>query len=323
MNEEMEHIENLIGKYIVGEASENEIRELREWCALSLKNQKYLDDAILIYEKSLITSHSRFDSEAAWLKVKNKIENKGGKTNWFIPIWGIAAGLALIFALSFLFYKQWTSPQEFRFMADESSVSQTMPDSSEISLNRNSKVKIAYNEKRNTGRIELEGEALISIPESKKVKWTVETAGLQIEDIGTVFHVSSFADSAFVEVTVQEGIVRFFKTGEDGITINAGQKGIYEKNKGIFSFSVPDPNVATFKTGSFVFQEEPLGQVLEKLSLVFYRNIVMEGDISNCMLTVAFENEDLETILSIIAETLSLEVTDEGSQIKISGDGCF
>ena len=323
MNEDLEHIENLIGKFIVGEASETEILELKEWCALSPENQKYLDDAVLIYEKSQIPSHPRFDSDAAWQKVKNKIENKGGKTNWFIPIWGIAAGLTLIFALSFLFYRQWTSPQEFQFMADESSISQTMPDSTEISLNRNSEVKIAYNEKRNTGRIELEGEALISIPENKKVKWTVETAGLQIEDIGTVFHVSSFADSAFVEVTVQEGIVRFFKAGEEGITINPGQKGIYEKNTGIFSFSASDPNVASFKTRSFVFQEETLSEVLEKLSLVYDRIIVMQGNISDCKLTVGFENEDLETILSVIAETLSLEVTDEGTQIKISGDGCF
>jgi hypothetical protein len=49
----------------------------------------------------------------------------------------------------------------------------------------------------------------------------------------------------------------------------------------------------------------------------------MEGNISGCKLTVAFENEDLETILEIISETLSLEVIEEADQIKLSGDGCF
>jgi hypothetical protein len=70
MNENIEHIEDLIGKFIVGEASEAEIRELGEWCALSAENQKYLDDAKLIYEKSQLPSKPNFDAEVAWRRAR-------------------------------------------------------------------------------------------------------------------------------------------------------------------------------------------------------------------------------------------------------------
>jgi ferric-dicitrate binding protein FerR (iron transport regulator) len=208
-------------------------------------------------------------------------------------------------------------------VADNTVVTQQMPDLTEISLNQHSQVKVEYNERKNKGTIVLAGEALISIPNSKKVNWTVQAGELQIEDIGTVFHVKAFPDSALVEVTVQEGLVRFFKEDMEGITLKAGEKGTYDKNLNVFSKLEADPNVAAFVTRSFDFQEEELGEVLDKLSQIYGKKIVMEGNISGCKLTVAFENEDLETILEIISETLSLEVIEEADQIKLSGDGCF
>jgi ferric-dicitrate binding protein FerR (iron transport regulator) len=325
MNENIEHIEDLIGKFIVGEASEAEIRELKEWCALSAENLKYLDDAKLIYEKAQLPGKEEFDEDAAWEKVQNQIYGKDKKP-WFIfPTWGIAAGLILIFALTFIFYsiRQSYQTQEFQFTADLTVVSQKMPDLTEISLNKNSDVRVDYNERKKTGTIHLSGEALINIPDSKKVNWTVQAGELHIDDIGTVFHVKAFPDSAIVEVTVQEGMVLFYKDDVEGISLSAGEKGIYDKNLNTFSKLEADPNVAAFVTKSFDFQEEELGQVLASLSQVYGRKIVMEGDISGCRLTVNFENEDLNTILEIIGETLGLKVIDEGSQIKISGDGCF
>lgn len=323
MNEDMGHIEDLIGKFIVGEASETEILELREWCAQSLENQKYLDDAKLIYEKAQLPGKQDFDAEVAWTKVKSKIAKKETKTRFMRPTWGIAAGLILIFAFTFVFYFIRQSTQEFQFVADNKVVTQQMPDLTEISLNQHSQVKVEYNERKNKGTIVLAGEALISIPDSKKVNWTVQAGELQIEDIGTVFHVKAFPDSAMVEVTVQEGLVRFFKEDMEGITLKAGEKGTYDKNLNVFSKLEADPNVSAFVTRSFTFQEEELGEVLDKLSQIYGKKIVMEGNISGCKLTVAFENEDLETILEIISETLSLEVIEEGDLIKLSGDGCF
>jgi transmembrane sensor len=325
MNEDMEHIEDLIGKFIVGEASEPEIQELKEWSALSLENQKYLDDAKLIYEKAQLPGKEQFDADAAWEKVQNQIHGKDKKP-WFIfPIWGIAASLVLIFSLTFIFYSifQSSQTQEFKFTADLEVVTQKMPDLTEISLNKNSDVKVDYNEKKKTGTIHLSGEALINIPDSKKVKWTVQAGELQIEDIGTVFHVKAFPDSSIVEVTVQEGMVRFYREDLEGITLSAGEKGTFDKNLNTFSKMEADPNVAAFATRAFIFQEEELGQILLSLSQVYGKKFLMEGDISRCRLTVAFENENLDIILEIIAETLGLEVKDEGSQIKISGDGCF
>ena len=316
-------IEDLIGKFIVGEASAEEIRELREWCALDPENQKYLDDAVLIFEKAQLSEGLTFDPDPAWEKVKGKISDQKGKVRFFNPVWAVAAGLTLILAFSFLFYQQYFNAEEFQFVSGNQVLTQTLPDQTELSLNQNSSVKVEYNKRKKTGTIHLTGEALISIPPTKKVEWLVEAGNLFVEDIGTVFHVKAYPDSETVEVTVQEGMVRFFTKTQPGITLQAGDKGIYIKSLDTFEIVEASPNVSAFKTRQFSFFEKELTEVVADLSAAYGQEIILDGNLAACKITVDFANEDLDTILSIIAETLSLEISYEGNQIRISGEGCF
>jgi ferric-dicitrate binding protein FerR (iron transport regulator) len=322
MNGATEHIEDLIGRYIVGEATETQIRELEDWCALSPDNQRYLDDARLIFEKATLSGEVDFDTEKAWANVRSRIDNKG-KTRLFSPMWSIAASLFLVFGLSLLFFKPWLKREEFQFVSENEVQTHLMPDRTEIALNRKSKVSVSYNERRKTGTIRLAGEALISIPEDKKVNWTVEAGGLLIDDIGTVFQVNANPEKIIFEVSVLEGMVRLYTKETEGITISAGEKATYNRLDATFAKVEADPNVASFKTKNFDFQEDSLSEIVVKLQEVYGKAIVLEGPIESCKLTVAFENESLETILTIISETLGLEVQEAQEKIIIKGNGCF
>lgn len=320
---EAENIEDLIGKYIVGEATEAEILDLNEWCALSPQNQKYLDDSVFIFQNSQLPDQQDFDGEKAWDKVKSEISKNGTKNRLLIPIWGIAASVVLVLAFSFLFYRQYTKPEEFKYISENQVMTQTLPDLTEISLNQTSRVEVEYNERKKTGIIHVSGEVLINIPESKKVEWTVQTANLLIQDIGTIFNVKAFPESETVEVSVQEGVVRFFSESEEGITLQAGELGTYDKTTNTFFKAVADPNVTAYKTRNFSFYEQELQQVIDQLIKIYGREIILDGNIGKCKLTVDFENEKLETILSIIGETMSLDITYDSNQIRISGEGCY
>ncbi|MFD2203134.1 FecR family protein [Shivajiella indica] len=323
MNPESEHIEELIGKFLFGEASEPEAKELKEWCAISPENQKYLDDAQWIVEKSQLSGQKEFDSEIAWAKVGSKINPEKVKRSSIFTVWKIAASLVLLIGLSYLFYIWMTPKQEFQYLSKNRVETYMMPDLTEITLNQQSEILVEYSHRKNKGTIQLTGEALISIPEGKKVNWIVKTGDLLIEDIGTIFQVNAHPDNPIVEVTVQEGIVRFYSKNQEGITLQAGEKGTYDRYSELFSKSIAGPNVAAFKTRMLTFQEEELGLVIATLESVYGKKIILAGNISTCKLTVVFENEDLETVLSVISETLGLEVIDEENLIRISGDGCF
>lgn len=322
MNWEAEYIEDLIGKFIVGEASETEIRDLREWCALSPDNQKYLDDSLYIFDKAQLSDQQNFDTEKAWEKVKSRISENGTKTRFFIPIWGIAAGLVLVLAFSFLFYQQYVQPDKFQFVSENRVLTQTLPDQTEISLNKASEVKVEYNARKKTGTIQLSGEATIRIGKEKDVQWTVEAENLLIRDIGTVFHVKAYPDSQQIEVSVLEGAVQFYSQTEEGIMLVVGEKGIYDKASGSYSKASANTNVIAFKTRAFQFYEENLQEVVDRISEVFDRKITLKGGIESCKITVEFTNEELDTILGILSETMGLEVSENGDEIILSGEGC-
>jgi len=324
MSEQEEfYFDSLIAKYIVGEISPSEKKELLEWCALSDENQKVLDDELLIYQKANLGDDQLFDPELAWKKIKPKIEPpKKGKQVFFTP-WRIAASFILICAVSFLIYLQITAPEEFQFLSENQVKTQILPDQTTISLNRETEVSIEYNERKKTGLIILSGESLVSIPTDKKVNWKVQVDQLLIEDIGTVFNVEAYPESPIVEVSVIEGEVRMYLESKEGIHLLAGEKGIFDKTTNTFSKQEADSNVASYSTRSFSYLNQDLASVVSQLSEVYQTNILLKGNIEACRLTVEFENEDLDTILSIISETLNLEITKNGNDIILSGASCY
>ncbi|WP_111672764.1 FecR family protein [Algoriphagus litoralis] len=322
MSREAEYIEDLIGKFIVGEASDSEIRALREWCALSSENQKYLDDAVFIFEKAQLPDQPEFKVDLAWEKVKSRISEKKPKTRFILPSWGIAAGLVLVLAFSFLFYQQFFKPEKFLFVSENQVRTEILPDQTEISLNKSSEATIEYNARKKTGTILLTGEATISIGKEKDIQWTVEAENLLIRDIGTVFHVKAYPESQQIEVSVLEGAVQFYSQTDAGILLQAGEKGVYNKTSGSYSKTEADTNVVAFKTRSFQFDEENLQEVVDRISAVYDRKITLAGGIGTCKITVEFTEEEFDTIIGILSETMGLEVSENGDEIILSGEGC-
>jgi len=315
-------IDILIGKFIVGEASPAEQAALQDWCALKSENQKDLDNAVLIYEKAQLVTDKFFDAQAAWKKIQPQVQAKPRGRQVFFSGWKIAAGFALIAVASFLIYQQLFSAEKFELQSMAEVQTELLPDQTSLTLNRDSEVKVTYDERKKIGKIELSGESLIDIPASKKVDWIVEVAQLKIADIGTKFNVKAYPEQSTVEVAVFEGEVRMYTNSNSGISLLAGESGSFNKATGEFTKASVDPNVTSYSSRNFTFQNEELQNVITELATVYQRDIQLSGPIANCRLTVDFLDEDFEIILSIISETLGLTVSENEKQIILTGEGC-
>ncbi|UYN87736.1 MAG: FecR domain-containing protein [Cyclobacteriaceae bacterium] len=322
MNRAEYDMEDLVGKYITGEATTEEMQLVLEWCARSTDNQKYFDHAKLIYEKAQADDGYHYNTNAAWEKVKYKIGSVKVRKLPAANLWRIAASLFLISMLSYFLYWQYFSTGQLYLATHAEVITQALADNTELSLNKNSEVQVEYNERKRKGVIKLTGEATVTIKPDKKVDWVVQTDDLFIRDIGTTFNVKAYPNDPVVEVSVIEGEVQFYTIQDSGILIKAGEMGAYDKSAKQFSKAEADPNVIAYKTLLFIFNDVDLKSAVEQLSAVYNRRIIVSGNIENCRLTVNFTHEDLDTIISIISETLNLTVTDNGNEILLSGGGC-
>lgn len=323
MSRETYDIDDLIGKYLAGEATEQERLQVEEWIALSADNQKYFNQLKLIFEKAaLVTDHSNYNADLAWEKVKKKIQ-PDQKNRIGLPYLRIAASIVLIAISGVLVYQQFfNSTSRLTLASSDLVVKDSLPDGTKVVLNKQTEMSIAYDVKSKKGRIKLKGEASFQIKHDDEKEFVVEVEELLIRDIGTVFNVEAYPESNTVEVSVQEGEVHFYTQQKEGVFIKAGNKGVYDKLSKKFTLQQADTNVIAYQTRQFVFEESDLRQVVDQLNAIYEKKIKISDKLKYCKVTVNFNNEDIDTIAEILAETLNLKITSSIDEISLEGDGC-
>jgi transmembrane sensor len=328
----LNHIDELIGKYLAREANAEESARLETWVAQSEENRNYFQQFKLIFDKSArVKERPDFNTDEAWNKVRAKLHHKtGGKTINVGSSFGamqllrIAASIVLISAIGFFTYRaiQSSRPVTLEVATEKESEADTLPDGSGVYLNKETKLAYAYDKKKKTHRVKLQGEAYFNIQHEDDKVFLVEAGDVFIKDIGTSFNVKAYPDGKTIEVVVEDGEVMFYSEKDTGVYLKRGGKGIYHKDTKTFTVSEAEANVTAYKTRFFIFSDTDLATVVQNLNQVYDKRIVIGKNLMSCRLTVSFNNEDIDEIASVLAETLDLTVKTSDLQIVLEGKGC-
>src|SRR5687768_11201503 len=112
MERTFNHIDDLIGKYLAGEATRDESLIVETWLKQSEDNRRYFDHLKTIFQRAAsITDWHQFDADAAWNKVRGQLHQKqSGKTisldrdsTGYGILWKIAAGIVIILGSVFIY----------------------------------------------------------------------------------------------------------------------------------------------------------------------------------------------------------------------------
>ena len=328
MKNRINDIDELIGKYLAGEASAEERDVVNSWCGESEANLQYFNHLRLIFDRAATVQETiDVDADAAWNKVRSRLRQdekkvvslKPEQSSWtFLKI---AASIALILGIGFFAYRTTTStvPEPIEVIADVTTVKDTLPDGSEVVLNKKTQLSYSYNKSKKEHIVKLKGEAYFDIHHEKHEDFIIDAAGVFIRDIGTSFNVKAYPDSATIEVVVEEGEVIFYTETDSGLSLKAGGKGIYNKITKQFSVDRPESNVTSYKTRVFVFQNVPLHEVASQLNAVYDTKITVADAVKDCPITVDFNDERIEEIIAIIKDTnpgLTTRATAEGTILE-------
>lgn len=325
-----EHIDELIAKVIVLEASAAEKALLEQWTESSAANASYFEQSKKLFRTiDSFQSEEKLDVDAAWHKLDERITTKDTK---IIPLFKrhallkAAASIVLLLTLGFVIslLLQDNTVKPIQIAVGTKALEQVLPDGSKVMLNKNS--ELAYVETKDHKRkVNLKGEAYFEVKHNAEEPFVIEVEGVMIEDIGTAFNVKALPGSNIVEVLVEEGEVRFYTAANTGLSLHKGEKAIYDLNNKNFVKSIPDAfeNTASYKSKVFHFNETNLNEVLNQLNAVYDLNIHLSDSMAgNCRLSVAFTNENPDLIVSVIAETLNMKVERDAKGILLKGSAC-
>jgi ferric-dicitrate binding protein FerR (iron transport regulator) len=308
--------EILITRYLTGEASPDEIVELQKWLDSSKDNLLYFQQLKNIWDNSgHDTGEKMIDVDKAFNLIKKRVIFKSPAINFWYYWKKIAAVLLIPLILGNLLY--------FLFRANNSSINQEpvynelfaafgtrsalkLSDGTSVWLNSGSSIKYPDRFIDNDRTVFLKGEAYFEVESDPKKPFIVETSSLSVKATGTKFNVSGYASADEAEVTLVSGKVEVRMTDDKNIIssykLDMDQHFSFNKVNG--TTSIINENTykyISWKDGKLVFRNEPLSQVVKKISQVFNIDIEIKGDeIQNYCFRATFQDESLTEILKLL-----------------------
>lgn len=331
MKELNEHIESIITRKISGEISTDEQVILDDWLRSKKENETYYLSLVKIYSQATKTKSTQpIDVEFEWQKFRkatqSEINDNHTEISWFkTNLYKIAASFILLATIGYFLWAGLFQSNEIQLVAQTWGEVITLPDNSTITLNKGAIITYPKKFSDIDRQVSLNGEAFFEITRNEEKPFVVQLTESKVEVLGTSFNIDADIDRKEVEVVVSTGKVKFSSTVlSTEVILNKGEKGLLIKNTNMLTKSVNnDVNVLAWKTRKIVFNNMELDTVIKTINSLYDAQISFSTDMgANCNVTVSFENQSLEAVLSVLELTLGLEYTKSGDVIEITKTGC-
>jgi len=322
LSQNFNHInDDLIVKYLLGEATEEECSLIEAWINSSALNRKQYEDFKTIWRQSKrLAAISMVDENAAWQRFKDRIHQpkQTALVKKIKPIrwWNVAALFVVIIGAGYFGYKLLNEKptQNVVVASHQTTVTDTLPDGSIVTLNKNSELDYPSKFKGDTRTIALKGEAFFNVTPNKKKPFIIHVNDVTIRVVGTSFNVRSV--NGVTEVIVETGVVQVIRNNKM-VELQPNEKTkVIQQDSVLAKDSVQDKLYNYYRSKQFVCDNTPLWKFVEVLNEAYDANIVIENPkLRNLLLTAPFDNESLERILDVIHETFKITVINEKDRI--------
>ncbi len=314
----------LLVLYLAGEADDAQQQAVAVWAAASPDNAAELTRMKTLWDLGGTASEvPEVDVDMAWSRVETRIAEEEGRRR-IRPIGGGASGWTRWFAAAavlagLVFAVRWFfQPRVDSYMAVAEAVQAELKDGSRAVLSPGTSMDLRLGRTR---QVQLRGEAYFEVVRDSVRPFEVECGDVLVTVLGTAFEVSAYDTADAVLVRVRSGRVRV-GAGGDTLELTAGQHARYDNQKHVLERrSAPPAEVWGIRI--LQFEEASLVQVVQQLERLYKVPIdVRHAAIGRCTLTAEFDDEPIEVILGVIAETFGLELSKDSNGYVLDGQGC-
>ena len=325
---------SLLSKYMAGEATPSEAKQVEDWSNQSDENLAELHKNRQLMENvDEYYLSKKFNSKLAWQKVQSKakglptktVQLKSSRKKILARFYKYAAVILVAITLGFAGYyfgfkNQATFTSTEITSAEKQVVNEyILPDGSLVTLNSNSKLSFPKKFKNDVREVTITGEAFFDVQPNPDKPFIIHAGNAQVKVLGTSFNVRAYPENEAVEVVVETGKVQVSrekpieekKSSQNEIVLNRGEKGTFFNYNDKLERSVnSDPNFLAWKTQNLVFNETPLHTVAEYLERVYHIDVqINEKELNDLPLTATFNKKPVEFVLNVVQLTFNLELT--------------
>lgn len=284
---------------------------------LELRISDYLSDNCTIEEREHLLAFLATDKEAArifqemsatWaisampvfaqeeennlVLVKARIATSSAnpiRTQRLVPVWlKIASIVILLLGCNYAWYNytdsltrlytQVDTPYEVNVAAG-SRTNLVLPDGTEVVLNAGSKLRYYRTFGVRERDVVLDGEGYFKVAPNKELPFFVNTNGMQVKVVGTIFNVCAYDDDEYVTVSLLEGRVDLYTSSALSMKLFPSEQIHYDKKTGRIEKMRSKANTACdWLEGGLSFDNLSFTDIAHRLERKFQVDIQIESE---------------------------------------------
>lgn len=337
--------DELLARYLASTATLPEIERVEAWLDQSPDHIQELKAYRKLWERSRAAGQrpAAVDTDAAWRTMQYRMQASKSQVPPFVSIqpktpvsetkvkhlpvrrtpmvsyWAAAIAALALVAFGWVYVSQSPESPFVSVSTQANTYEKTLPDGTKVVLNYNSTLSYQAGLPGSVRAVTLNGEAFFDVAPDPTHPFVIDANGTEIKVLGTSFNVKAYDE--VVRVEVKTGKVEVGKT-EKKVRLLPGE-GVEVRADTNFKRIQATPNIASYSTQVFEFTETQLSEVVESLSAGYHVSIRLSNEtLSRCRLTARYEKEPLDATLSLVAETMNLNIKREGATYVLEGNGC-
>ncbi|WP_300813999.1 FecR domain-containing protein [uncultured Bacteroides sp.] len=273
--------------------------------------------------RSTRSPRGRYSAENSWKILEERVFLKAHRRRRLYRWLGGAAAAVLLFVAGWTAYEALrpVPTQTFSTLAEVRSL--TLPDGTEVTLNRYSSLTCPERFRRDRRDVSLQGEACFRVSKDARRPFTVEAGGMEVRVLGTHFNVEAYPADTEARTTLLEGSVAVSAGGgKERLILRPNEAAVYNRRTGSLrqeACPAAGDEIA-WSQGVFLFRRQTLQEIARQLSNAFRTPVRIESaQLAAYRLTATFgSNESLTEILDVLQEAGRFGYRDEGGTIVIS-----
>lgn len=323
-------MEDIIVRYLNGQASDEEKQRLLAWLREHEDNRKLFSELQTIWQVADCHVNPAEESRKAYNRFVSRVNShemssqKGVRT--LSAKWMAAAAVIIVLlsagSLWIGKFKLATPQRMYTVVMSKGCKGPVLlPDSSVVWLNGNSKLTYPETFARKERNVTLEGEGYFDVVKNPEAPFLVQTRGMRIKVLGTRFDVKDYAGNSVIGTSLLSGSVEVELIDTKSRTVLIpNQQLLYNTEDRSASIKEVDAcEQILWVNDQMELSNEKLSDVLRKLSYWYGLEFVIAPDVdTEQRLSFIVRKESEEELLDILTQIASIHYALKGNKVYIT-----
>jgi ferric-dicitrate binding protein FerR (iron transport regulator) len=256
------------------------------------------------------------DVDKEWAKFSANAGIKQGKAFRLSTFWKAAASIVLIIGAGLIAYSQFNAPKTETHVACQEAIEATVETSTQISLNRNSRITCTDNRSRcGSYNVHLEGEAYFDVEKNPERTFLIDTKDVTVTVRGTSFDVCEADGTTTVTVTSGNVEVTNHTNNQTISNLTRGKQLTCHSDGKMEVKDVDNFNCIAWKLRKLEFNDQTVEVIMQQLQKAYNIRYHIADDVRGAKLTGTFDQQDIKAVFSVIAQALDISIAQDADGI--------